>query len=298
MLDPDYLIVGGGSAGAVLAARLSENPSSRVLLVEAGADTPPDAVPADISDLFPSSSLNPVYFWPGLRAQRRPGGPLYPFPQARIMGGGSSIMGMWALRGLPWDFQPWVAAGAQGWGADDLYPVYRRLENDLDRDLGQRNASAPYTIRRVPREQWPRIATSIEHAVAARGTPDNRGHQRMPWRRLFSDAGQPEHDGAFVKCERLPDSRSAATIQSEYHDEHCRRKDPLRGQASNRCDHRARRRADTGSCGRGHSFGRRSPFTGVADQVGVGPRVNWIASASRRWRCGRVSDRISRTIPT
>ena len=73
---PDYLIVGGGSAGAVLAARLSENPSHRVLLIEAGADTPPGSVPADVADLFPSSSLNPSYFWPGLQAQRRPDGPL------------------------------------------------------------------------------------------------------------------------------------------------------------------------------------------------------------------------------
>ena len=53
------------------------------------------------------------------------------------MGGGSSVMGLWALRGLPSDFEEWVAAGAEGWGWDDVLPYYRRLENDFERDQSQ-----------------------------------------------------------------------------------------------------------------------------------------------------------------
>jgi 5-(hydroxymethyl)furfural/furfural oxidase len=198
MRDADYLIVGAGSAGAVLAARLSENPSTRVLLVEAGADTPPEAVPADISDIFPSSSLNPAYFWPGLRAQRTPGGPLYPFPQARIMGGGSSIMGMWALRGVPTDFASWRAAGANGWDADDAIRVYRKLENDLDRDISQRRSAAPYTIRRAPRNEWPLVAQAFEQAAMAQGLP------------VVEDINESEGDAFFP----MPVSQSATERSS------------------------------------------------------------------------------------
>lgn len=197
MLNPDYVIVGGGSAGAVLAARLSENPATRVLLVEAGPDTPPDAVPADIADVFPSSSLNPDYFWRGLQARRKPDGPLYPFPQARIMGGGSSIMGMWALRGLPSDFEAWVKAGAEGWGPDELVPYYRKLENDLDRDDAQRKGGA-YTIRRAPREEWPGFVDAMERAAAARGLP------------LVADINEQAAEGFFP----MPVSQSKAARSS------------------------------------------------------------------------------------
>ena len=114
MDHPDFLIIGAGSAGAVLASRLSEDPGTRVLVLEAGRDTPPGAIPADIADTFPSSSLNASYFWPGLHAVRSAGTPARPYVQARVMGGGSSVMGLWALRGMPSDYDSWAAAGAGG----------------------------------------------------------------------------------------------------------------------------------------------------------------------------------------
>jgi choline dehydrogenase-like flavoprotein len=170
MDHPDFLIIGGGSAGAVMAARLSEDPATRVLLVEAGRDTPPEAVPDDIADTFPSSSLNPDYFWPNVEATRSIGLHPRPFPQARVMGGGSSVMGLWALRGVPSDFDSWAAAGADGWSWNDVLPYYRRLENDADRDQSQM-AVGPYPIRRMPREDWPGFVNAIERVATARGLP-------------------------------------------------------------------------------------------------------------------------------
>jgi choline dehydrogenase-like flavoprotein len=164
---PDYLIIGGGTAGAVLASRLSETPSARVVLIEAGPDTPPGATPADIEDTFPSATLNPAYFWPGLRAHRRADGPCYPFPQARVMGGGSSIMGMWSLRGLPSDFARWVEAGAEGWAWNDVLPYFRRVEADAGRPAVP--SGGLYPIRRPPRAEWPGFVRAIEAALGVRG---------------------------------------------------------------------------------------------------------------------------------
>ncbi|MCC6948345.1 MAG: GMC family oxidoreductase N-terminal domain-containing protein [Bradyrhizobiaceae bacterium] len=170
MDNPDFLIVGGGSAGATLAARLSEDPATRVLLVEAGPDTPPQATPADIVDTFPSSALNPNYFWPKLEAARFADGALHPFPQARVMGGGSSVMGLVALRGMPSDYDAWAAAGAEGWGWSDVVRYFRKAENDLDRDQSQ-SAARPYTIRRIPANEWPGFVTAMERAAVTRGLP-------------------------------------------------------------------------------------------------------------------------------
>lgn len=161
-----YLVVGGGTAGAVLAARLSEGDLANVVLLEAGRDTPPHAMPDDINDAFPSASLNPGYFWSNLAARRRAGGPGYPYPQARVLGGGSSINGMWTLRGLPTDFARWVELGAEGWGWEQVLPFFRKAEGDIDRTAVP---AGPFKIRRPSEVELPGFVRKIRDVLAGKG---------------------------------------------------------------------------------------------------------------------------------
>ena len=169
--ETDYLIVGGGSAGCVLANRLSAN-GARVTLLEAGIDTGGDREPAEIRDARFRTIGAPQFYWPDLTADTGCGDlGFQPHLQAKVLGGGSSINGMHAMRGLPRDFDEWRDAGIRGWGWDDVLPYFKRLETDCDFRDEQHGDSGPIHIQRVPRNDWSGLSRAMAQAMQDRGHP-------------------------------------------------------------------------------------------------------------------------------
>jgi 5-(hydroxymethyl)furfural/furfural oxidase len=162
--DFDTIIIGAGSAGCVLANRLSAQSTRSVLLIEAGRDTAPGHEPADVLDTFASSYYNKAYMWPGLKAhwRTRETSPEVTYDQGRIMGGGSSVMGQIALRGTPDDYDEWARLGAAGWSWREVLPYFRKLETDFDFHGDLHGDSGPIPIRRTPTEQWPPLSRAVE----------------------------------------------------------------------------------------------------------------------------------------
>src|ERR1700755_3567550 len=177
----DYIIVGGGSVGSVMANRLSARSSNKVLLCEAGQDTPRGKVPPEILDSYPGPAyFDPRFHWTELKVhtevvshnrpeEDRP--PLRKYEQARVLGGGSSINGQLANRGAPSDYDEWDARGASGWAWKDVLPFFKKVEHDLDFDGAYHGKDGRIPVRRIPREHWTGHTAAVAKACDLAGMP-------------------------------------------------------------------------------------------------------------------------------
>ncbi|MGG5889747.1 GMC family oxidoreductase [Falsiroseomonas sp. HC035] len=189
-MDFDTIIIGGGSAGSVLAHRLSARSSHRVLLCEAGPDTTPGEEPAEIRDSYSGTAyFDPRFHWTSLRVHtqvvshnnptERP--PLRKYEQARVLGGGSSINGQMANRGAPSDYAEWAERGADGWDWDAVLPYFRKVERDLDFDGPLHGREGRIPVRRIMPENWNNHARAAAQAFEDAGfryLPDQNGEWR------------------------------------------------------------------------------------------------------------------------
>ena len=180
----DFVVVGGGSAGAVIAARLSEDPSCRVALIEAG-ERPPDV------ELIPiacaAMQLNPATDWmytadPG-KAGLGLNGRRVPVPRGKMLGGSSGINYMAYVRGHPGDFDSWAEGGATGWSYADLLPYFRKSEglaacDEIEIDPEAHSHEGPMGVS-VRSPVLPGAREFVQAAVAA-GIPrgDYNGRDR------------------------------------------------------------------------------------------------------------------------
>ena len=170
----DVVVVGGGSAGCVLAARLSEDADRTVVLVEAGPDHPDvRTLPRDIID---ASEPTVDHDWGYAADAELDRG--VPLPRARIMGGCSATNACFALRGAPQDYDGWAALGNPGWSFAEVLDDFRRLESDEDFCDEWHGSGGLIPIRRHPRSEMNRAQAAVLDGAVASGHRYVEDHNR------------------------------------------------------------------------------------------------------------------------
>jgi choline dehydrogenase len=172
-MDFDDIVVGGGSAGAVLAARLSEEPARRVVLLEAGPDYASlESTPDDLQD-GSRMSLR-AHDW-GLTAEAVPGR-VIPYPRGRVIGGSSAVNATIALRGVPADYDEWAALGNDEWSWAKVLPSFRRLEDDPEGDSELHGRGGPIGICRWRPDELIPVQRAFFEVCRRLGFPEVTDH--------------------------------------------------------------------------------------------------------------------------
>lgn len=170
MLDPYVtFVVGAGSSGSVIAARATENPARRVVLLEAGPDYPDRSrLPADLRDGTRNAMTSHDWGW---WYRPRPGAAPLPQPRGRVVGGSSAVNTCIALRGQPSDYDEWASLGLPEWSWEHCLPAFKKLENDLDVRNDWHGHDGPLPIRRHQASELAPWQSAFLGACAELGFP-------------------------------------------------------------------------------------------------------------------------------
>lgn len=170
----DYIVVGAGSAGSVLANRLTENGRHKVLLLEAGPKSHwMSRIPISFGKLIDDPKANWVY---SSEPEAGTSDRTIPVPRGKLLGGSSSINGLVYVRGQQLDYDTWAQQGNRGWSYEDVAPVFRRMEDFEGGDDGVRGAGGPLHVSEAP-DQSPLYEALFQagREVGHKRNPDYNG---------------------------------------------------------------------------------------------------------------------------